>query len=310
MHVFHELEGLVNVIVLPFAISIGNAARALNSLVFRPCILYITAMRKRSRVAFILLLLLVLGAIAWLTLRQNEPVYEGKALSVWLEVYHTNPQSDDPAGLEALKAADEAVRHMGTNVIPTLLRELQAEDSQLKLKWVALFKKQRFIKLNFTQDYMRQQAACSAFNALGSEGRSALPELMALYENPRFSQSPISIMGAIASIGPEASPAVPDLLRGLGDTNRTVVLCVEVALGRIHAQPGLVVPALLKCLSDPDFRVRRHAAYSLADFGADAKPAISALVELLQDKNAAVRQAAAEALPKIDPEAAAKAGVK
>ncbi|MDB6067252.1 MAG: repeat protein [Pedosphaera sp.] len=267
-------------------------------------------MRKRSRVAFILLLLLVLGTIAWLTLRQNEPVYQGKTLSAWLEVYHTNPQSDDPAGLEAVKAADEAMRHMGTNVIPTLLRELQAEDSQLKLKCVALFKKQHFIKLNFTEDYLRQQAACSAFNALGNNGRSALPKLMALYENPRFYNSRISIMGAIAAIGPAASPAVPILLPGLRDTNKTVVLCLEVSLGRIHAQPGLAVPALLKCLSDRDWRVRRHAAYSLSDFGADAKPAIPALVELLQDKNAAVRQTAAEVLPRIDPEAAAKAGVK
>jgi HEAT repeat protein len=56
--------------------------------------------------------------------------------------------------------------------------------------------------------------------------------------------------------------------------------------------------------------VRGAAACSLEAFGAEAKGAVPALLELLKDKDEYARGTAAEALEQIDPEAAAKAGVK
>ena len=55
--------------------------------------------------------------IVWQVLRQREPVYQAKPLSVWLQSY--SPDSDSPE-------VDDAVRTMGTNVIPTLLGMPQA----------------------------------------------------------------------------------------------------------------------------------------------------------------------------------------
>jgi HEAT repeat protein len=48
----------------------------------------------------------------------------------------------------------------------------------------------------------------------------------------------------------------------------------------------------------------------LPEFGADAKKAIPRVQELLDDPQLYLRQAATNTLKKIDPDAAAKAGVK
>ena len=63
-------------------------------------------------------------------------------------------------------------------------------------------------------------------------------------------------------------------------------------------------------LKDSQPPVRRWCAESLGVFRADAKAAFDDLVRALKDEDATVRKAAAEALKKIDPEAAAKAGIK
>lgn len=80
------------------------------------------AVRKRFRIGFGLLLLAVFGGIAWLTLRPSEPMYEGKTLSVWLEEYvHSSPNS------ELSNNAKDALHHIGTNAIPTLLCRLKRD---------------------------------------------------------------------------------------------------------------------------------------------------------------------------------------
>jgi HEAT repeat protein len=56
--------------------------------------------------------------------------------------------------------------------------------------------------------------------------------------------------------------------------------------------------------------MRLSAMRGLGNFGPNAQQAIPALLQLLSDLDVAVRFTATNALKKIDPEAAAKAGVK
>jgi len=68
---------------------------------------------------------------------------------------------------------------------------------------------------------------------------------------------------------------------------------------------------LTKCLSDPDLSVNRFAISGLHAFGKDAKPAVPALVEFFRAHEiGSDKSLAGSALKAIDPEAAAKAGVK
>jgi HEAT repeat protein len=91
-----------------------------------------------------------------------------------------------------------------------------------------------------------------------------------------------------------------------GVMRRTSVL----ALGYIHAEPDQVVPVLIESLHDPDLSVQLSALASLGDFGPEAKLAVPVLVELLNATDEYVRGDVTNALKAIDPEAAAKAGIK
>ena len=84
-------------------------------------------MRKRVQVALAFVLVATAGVIVWQGLREREPVYQGKPLSVWLQRYNTHGSF---IGLRPEPMADEAVRQIGTNAIPTLLHMLRAHDSK------------------------------------------------------------------------------------------------------------------------------------------------------------------------------------
>jgi HEAT repeat protein len=85
-----------------------------------------------------------------------------------------------------------------------------------------------------------------------------------------------------------------------------------MSLARIHAEPELVVPALINSLNDPYSSPEKWVILNgLGRFGTNAKPAVPTLVALLNGQYPrSVKSAAALALRSIDPEAAAKAGLK
>jgi HEAT repeat protein len=63
-------------------------------------------------------------------------------------------------------------------------------------------------------------------------------------------------------------------------------------------------------LNDSENFVREEAIKSLQIFGPEAKPAVPALIKLLHDNDDSIREQATNALLKIDPQAAAEAGLK
>jgi HEAT repeat protein len=103
---------------------------------------------------------------------------------------------------------------------------------------------------------------------------------------------------------------IPILLGLLNDTNNEVRFCAIISLGKIHKQPDKCVPSLMKILTDGHDSNRVHIPSALRKFGSDARLAVPALIEALDDSNPLTRQQVAWFLKEIDPDAAAKAGVK
>jgi HEAT repeat protein len=64
------------------------------------------------------------------------------------------------------------------------------------------------------------------------------------------------------------------------------------------------------CLTDTNRFIRGWACNAMGEFGTNAEPYVPTLISLLKDPENQVRERAALALKQIDPEAAAKAGVK
>ncbi|MDB6068147.1 MAG: putative lyase [Pedosphaera sp.] len=261
--------------------------------------------RKRIRILFVVLIVAVVGGIGWVVWRSREPVYQGKRLSEWLQRY------DNPFPVyhsAYFHEADEAVRHIGTNAIPTLLRKLRAKDFPFAGQLLALSRKQHIFNFNYTSAATQWQEGYLGFRALGAEGREVVPELLAMYENKSLGEKAY-IARSLGAIGPAARAAVPALVRGLADMNRNSDYLAAIALGEINSEPELAVPALVKWIGHQRSVYRLKAADLLGHFDADAKPAIPALLELLEDGDPSTRLAAGEALARIDPEATAKFAV-
>ncbi len=229
-------------------------------------------MGKRRRILVAALVLAVLGALPPESFSRSEPepVYESKQLSDWLKVYDWKKRMPTP---EERFAADKAVRHFGTNAIPSLLQMLHSRDPALN------------------------QEAGMAFSVLGQQAKGAVRPLMAIVRENVSAESRLNAVGALGFIGPEVEASVPLLLtlatadasqerEGIivaGYTNgqpRPVLNCswaATCALGQIHARPELVVAPLMRMLSDELSLTRIQAANALGNFGANAKPAIPRL---------------------------------
>ena len=236
-------------------------------------------MRKRWQFVLVIMFLAIAGEVAWQLLSTREALYQGKRLSQWLQGYTAGTESPE---------IDEAVRNIGTNAIPTLLRALRVNSSATS-KTISLPPLVR-VDLEFV-DIQNMQAQ-KGFEALGVEARAAVPALIEIYEQNICLSSQTGAAAALAAIGPEAKSAIPSLIINTTNTSPAVRAVAVATLGEINCEPERVVPALMQSLSDPDKEVLRAC-------GGDANAAIPALIEALKDPFNQVRGNAAWALGEI-----------
>ena len=266
-------------------------------------------MRKQVFIALAVVLVALISVAVWQLLRSQvrEPVYQGKTLSNWLERYSAKGSY---IGLRPEPVADEAVRQIGTNSIPTLLHKLRAHDSKLKLALLRLSDEQHFIRFWSLPAFFPTRQAAVAFHALGAQASNAVPFLIQTYREKIGSDSQCGCAEALGWIGPAASEAIPDLVSAATNSDHTLRWVAVAALAHLHTETKLVLPVLVAALRDPDPVVRKHAVWTLEGLGAEAKLAVPTLTQSLVDSNSFMSTDVSNALKAIDPEAAAKAGVK
>jgi HEAT repeat protein len=240
------------------------------------------------------------------------------------------------------KAADAAIRHIGKNALPYLLKWIRYElpDSKNKL-FVRVNTMMRRIdpslQFPFYRSENRADASVRAFNALGSEAKAAIPELIRLMNDPKADNGATRAADAlgylgkdalppllailtnqqhrvrfqavlsIGKMGTNALPAVPTLIHCLADSNQRLAGNALIALDSLKLEPDLVVPALVNALRDSRVEVRYFSAFDLANLGDKARSAVPALLELLNDPDRYVRLSATNALREIAPDAIEKA---
>ena len=166
-------------------------------------------------------------------------------------------------------------------------------------------------------DVYVRSSAIHALGAIHAEPDRVVPVLInGLHDSD--SRVQVRAVMALEKFGPNVKIAAPTLVEAIPSllwwaTNASTFrrLDAVAVLGSIGAEPDRVVPALTNALHDPYASVRFKAVEALRHFGPDAKPAVPALVEYINSHdNSPDRWAATKALKAIDPEAAAKAGVK
>jgi HEAT repeat protein len=225
--------------------------------------------------------------------------------------------------------AEAAVRKVGTNAIPWLLVELSAKEATRGDE----------LPTNFCSGAAigRRWLAATAFEVLGSSAKDATPNLIPLLDDKQTSYTAATALGGIGVgsipvltqaltnthscaresaarvlglFGAKAESAVPALIRCAADKDDSVRGFATFSLGQIGREPDVVLPVLIANLRDSDHSARWNAACALGKFGDKAKPAVPALLKVLHEDDPDVRVIATDALHQIDPEAAAKAGVK
>src|ERR1041385_3654595 len=246
-----------------------------------------------------------LGLACWLAFssfgaRCAEPTYQSKSLTKWLKVF----EKSEPNSAEENRARD-AVRTIGTNAIPNLIKMLRSEDLELQQAGKNGFEILGQVGAPAVPELAQllvgtnELARFWAAQALGEIGAPALPALMAGLTNHHFAVGTDAALG-IVKLGTNAAPALPILLKDLQHPDRYHRERAADALGNLHIQPELVVPALANLLRDPSPAACTLALNSLAQFGSGARSAAPLIIPLLTNPDFA--DAAKLALREIAPE--------
>ena len=265
--------------------------------------------------------LLILCALAGLAADQ-EPSYNGRLLSQWL--------ADLQPGRAGGHPTEGAVRAMGTNAIPTLLKWISYQHSSPERSGQTrpTASASGASGANHGPTLIpeeRARRAVYAFRFLGAVARPAIPQLTQLARSSSDGNRADRCAESLAAIGAEAIPsllslatnsplparwyaiaaleyfasdpaaeaAVPALIGCLGDTNENARIAEEAGtvLSQINL-PAVVVPALTNALHSPDAQVCKWATSCLRG----AAPALRAA---LSDRDFQVRVAATNALRAI-----------
>jgi HEAT repeat protein len=176
-----------------------------------------------------------------------------------------------------------------------------------------------------------QFAALAEFASMGAKARPAVPAILDALRDPK-SFIRVEAAATLIHLNAQSKAAVRTLteeLKAEEGADRAWAARVigqlvspEEVLGTCCwgpdppprvARPWVgkrTLPALVKALEDREPKVRAQAAHTLGLIGHAAKPAAPALAQALTDEDAAVREAAVRSLKRVDPGAAARAGIE
>ncbi len=286
--------------------------------------------KKRGLLLLAVLFAALAGGLVWMLWHPAEPTYQGKPLSAWLNECNSWPEDTNAAAFVAF-------REMGTNAIPALLKIIESGDPPFERMVDKLNRMQSLVDFPVRGAWRQRSSASFALYAMGAKAKPAFPTLTnLLFEHTTsfLSAVPLAGMGSeglpplIAALTNQNASirlstalglrwersdlniVVPALIARLNDQAGGVHHTALLALGQLHAEPGLAVPALMNDFPGNDPLRRRLILMALRQFGTNANAAVPMVLEALSDSDQTVRSQAASALKRIDPAAAAKAGVK
>lgn len=140
--------------------------------------------------------LVVMGGIVWFAWPSREPSYQGKSLSYWLSPAG-NQGSESSGGVSS-----NALRAIGTNALPILLRLLKAKDSALTEKLSDLIDRQSFVHNPIVSADEKRQKAYLGFLLLDELATNAVPALIDIYQHPPSRESKEMADGILKQLYP------------------------------------------------------------------------------------------------------------
>jgi HEAT repeat protein len=166
-----------------------------------------------------------LGGVVWLWPRQ--PSYHEKSLSAWLaDLDLENPHPSEEA--------QRAVRTIGTNSLPYLVKMLSCEEPFWERTVNVLERHQSLVHFQITPAGAIRYRAVLGFGTIGSGARDGVPALVQLLNSNRSAQVRAAAASALGAIGPAAEAAIPALTRATQDPDAQVRRSALLALVNIQ----------------------------------------------------------------------------
>ncbi len=285
-------------------------------------------------------ILVVLAAFRFSQRRDHDqPVYDGRTLSHWLEYMDGMSSEADRESPEYLQASN-AVVQIGTNGLPFLLRWIQYEPSRVRRiiggTAIAVLDKLPEAIVPGVVSYrvhrppeFRSAAAGVALKILGPQLEPVIPELAAIAEKGTSRIAAALATEALGDAGPaawgeimhlvantnslgssfairrllpmgtNARPAIPSLIRYVQQGDEYDARKSVYVLGALHLEPSTVVPVLAQTLTSTVPRISEAAAKALAKFGSAGSQALPELRMILSDSCSDRRIAASNSIQAI-----------
>jgi HEAT repeat protein len=291
--------------------------------------------RRRLWVKLVMLGLII-GAILPLLIPSREPSARGRPLSHWLETLVHSIDSD------ARDNAREAVEEIGIAAIPTLLRNLRADESfrhkiaPIWNKWVERvpYDWQKTLRMDAYRASKLQFHAFHGFDVLGTNAAAAVPALRQMLKEENHVHDAIQCLAsvqtdaalvpmlshtnpavraeavnAVINFGPRALAVAEQIVLLTSDPDEHTAHCAISVVGDLLPAPR-AIPLLLDRLNDSRPSVVEGALDGFYFRGPLAEPAIPAIARLLTNSEAKTRQHATGALVYINPHRAHEFGIQ
>jgi HEAT repeat protein len=291
-------------------------------------------LRNKGRLRKKLWILLACGValVLLLTLwREREPRYGDRSLLQWIAIAQ-HPDNDPDY---SKRDAEEAIRHIGTNAVPFLIKCIEYHERPWQTRLGALCSKlpekigEPLSGLVAGRGAQRQAAAFSGLSMLGPDAKSAIPALTNLIAaQPLLADDCISVL---AEIGDAGLPAILTMLtnqpnsmrraavfilaypdtkftfnQGIGDilttrlddSDRELAYHAAAILCLHHLNENLALRTFADAIEGNDKKLQRMAASILRSY-VFRKYEVRTLIQFLHDTNSPFSATAATALGDI-----------
>ncbi len=260
-------------------------------------------MKPRNAILVSSVAVLFVAFVLWsVCALDREPVYKGKKTSVWV-----NALGDGSLDTSTL---EREFARMERNVLPVLTQALERKNSLFHKVYSAIHPRlPASLRSRLARPYDAVMGRCNAIYVLGSLGTNAAPAIPTLLkalddDDARVRQAAAGSLGilrqCLKSNTEWDADAVAQLTNALQDGDLLVQINAASSISAFGSAAIHAVPTLVKMVSTSSGYAKANAIFSLGRIGEIPEHVVPAIRAAVDDPNREVRQAAAKVIEKIE----------